>query len=127
MHSDRCWSDDYCAVYVEADGDGERRRIVVTGDLDAFTLPQLSRLLAEHPLRTVELDLNGVTFASVATARLVSSLRADGALIVGTSSALNRTISLLEELARDQREVSTPSPVASHGPSDSALSDLGGR
>ena len=104
MHSDRCWSDDYCVIDVEADRDGDRTRIMVTGELDAYTLPRLNQLLAQHPPRTIELDLNGVTFASVATARLVLSTRADGTRVVGTSSALDRTISLLEQaLATSQR------------------------
>ena len=42
MHSDHCWSDDYCAINVEADRDGDRTRIMVTGELDAYTLPQLT-------------------------------------------------------------------------------------
>lgn len=110
MDSGSDWSNRHCEIRVELGGDLDRTRIVVTGELDIVTLPALRRVLAGHPPHSVEVEASGVSFASVAAAALVSSMRADGARLAGSSAALHRTICPLEQLDGDLRQPTTATP-----------------
>jgi anti-anti-sigma factor len=73
-------------------------RLVVSGPLDALTLPALEAALADALERTdvVELDLSAVDFASVDTARLLLGPIAPRLALVGASQAVERAVRALQ-------------------------------